>query len=105
VSAGLAADAGETETRIAAGDEPLDRLLFDRALEAPGGAQFLGVPGDALVKRARTRVTGPVDPARWRSGVSTPHSARNARGKAPKAPSADQEDMANGCKRTAIEKR
>ena len=105
MSAGLAADAGETETRIAAGDEPLDRLLFDRALEAPGGAQFLGVPGDALVKRARTRVTGPVDPARWRSGVSTPHSARNARGKAPRSPSADQEDMANGCKRTVIEKR
>jgi hypothetical protein len=51
VSAGLAPDAGETEMRIAAGDEPLDRLLFDRALEAPGGAQFFGVPGDALVKR------------------------------------------------------
>ena len=49
--AGLAADAGKTVVRVAAFDEALDRLLLDRTLKAPCGAQFLGVASDALVKR------------------------------------------------------
>jgi hypothetical protein len=33
-------------------------LAVDRALEAPGGAQFFGVPGDASVKRLARGLRG-----------------------------------------------
>lgn len=78
-----------------AGDEAPEGLLLDRALEATSGAQFCRVSGDALVKRARARIARPVDPAAWRNAVATSHSPRNARCKASRASSAEQEDMAN----------
>jgi hypothetical protein len=52
--------------RIAAFQEALDDALLEQPLQVPLGSQFRQVAIGALVKRARARLTRPINTASWR---------------------------------------
>ncbi len=76
VPAGVAPDAGEAVVGVAALDEALDHLLFDRAPDASGAPQFLGMARGALPQGTGPGVARPAEapgaapasarPAAWR---------------------------------------
>lgn len=63
MTAMVAVDPGETELRVAAGEEPPDDVLLDAAPETAARSQLRCVPGGALVQRRRARLARPLYPA------------------------------------------
>ena len=71
MSAGIAVDPGKAVVWVAAGEEALKRLLFDRAPQRAGRPQLARVTARALPQRACARIARAVEAAGRPGGVGS----------------------------------